>query len=128
MRCECCIALRCDTSYEYGDVDCWCAVGEEEIEFTDGTIGCRRRSINKLKKDIETQRKIEEEAFVKEAEAFYEFTVEVNEIQSKYNVSFEHACCYICNFEDNFICRKFNGGCENIEQCKNIREKELLNV
>lgn len=128
MRCEHCIALIDDGGYERDATEWWCAVGEEEVEFADGTIGCKRRSIDKLKRDMETQIKIEEEAFVKECDDFWEFATGVDKIQSRYNIDFEHAACYICNFEDDFICYKHNDGCKNIELCKSIKEKELLKV
>ena len=73
MKCEHCIALRDDSGYEQYATDWWCAVGEEEIEFADGSIGCKRRSIQKLKRDIETQSKIECEAFAKECGRFVDW-------------------------------------------------------
>mgnify|MGYP003301849014 CR=1 FL=1 len=77
MRCEHCIALRDDSGYEHNATEWWCAVGEEEIEFADGTIGCKRRSIQKLKRDIEIQNKIEQEAFIKECGSFVDWVKEV---------------------------------------------------
>lgn len=125
MRCDNCIALKNDSGYERNATEWWCAVGEEEIEFADGTIGCKRRSITKLKKDMEVQDKIEEQAIIKEYEDFVDFITKTNEIQSKYNISFEHAGCYICNFEDDYICWKHNDGCRFIEECKNIKMKDI---
>lgn len=77
MRCEHCIALRDDSGYEHNATEWWCAVGEGEIEFADGTIGCKRRSIQKLKRDIEIQNKIEQEAFIKECGSFVDWVKEV---------------------------------------------------
>ena len=77
MRCEHCIALRDDSGYEHNATEWWCAVDEEEIEFADGTIGCKRRSIQKLKRDIEIQNKIEQEAFTKECGSFVDWVKEV---------------------------------------------------
>ena len=77
MKCEHCIALRNDSGYEHSATEFWCAVGEEEVEFADGSIGCGRRSIQKLKRDIEIQNKIEEEAFVQECGSFVNWVKEV---------------------------------------------------
>ena len=73
MKCENCIALRDDSGYERDATECWCAVGEEDIEFADGSIGCKRRSIQKLKRDIDIQNRIENEAYVKECEKFIDW-------------------------------------------------------
>lgn len=73
MKCENCIALRNDSGYEHNATEFWCAVGEEEIEFADGSIGCKRGSIQKLKRDIEAQDKIAEEAFVQECDSFIDW-------------------------------------------------------
>jgi hypothetical protein len=73
MKCEYCIALRNDSGYEHSATEFWCAVGEEEIEFADGSIGCMRRSIQKLKRDIEIQDKIEQEAFAEECGNFIDW-------------------------------------------------------
>lgn len=29
--------------------------------------------------------------------------------------------CYLCNFEDEYICKEYNGGCKSIHICKNIK-------
>ena len=73
MKCEHCIALRDDSGYEHNATEWWCTVGEEEREFADGSIGCARRSIQKLKRDIAAQNKIEQEAFTKECESFMDW-------------------------------------------------------
>lgn len=44
-------------------------------------------------------------------------------ISEKYNISNDHAACFICNYKDNYICKKFNGGCEHIELCERILNK-----
>lgn len=36
----------------------------------------------------------------------------------------EHASCYLCNFENDYICHKYNGGCDQIEVCRKICEQE----
>ena len=73
MRCDCCPAARDDSGYEHDAEEFWCAVGEEEIEFKDGSIGCRRRSVEKLKADIKEASDLEVEAFVEECGKFLEF-------------------------------------------------------
>jgi hypothetical protein len=50
------------------------------------------------------------------------FEDRANEISLMYEISFTHAGCYICNFEDDYMCHKFNGGCKNIELCRKIKE------
>lgn len=49
------------------------------------------------------------------------FFKEVKIISEKYNINNEHAACYICNFRDEYICNKFNGGCKDYELCEKIR-------
>lgn len=73
MRCEHCIALKNDGGYEHDAEEYWCAVGEEEIEFTDGTLGCRRRSVEKLKRDMKVANELECEAFAEECGRFLDF-------------------------------------------------------
>lgn len=73
MKCENCIALRNDSGYEHSATEFWCAVGEEEIEFADGSIGCKRRSEQKLKRDIEVQDKIAEEVLAQEYGSFVDW-------------------------------------------------------
>lgn len=85
MKCKNCIASRSDG--DYYSPSYWCAVGEkEEIEFKDGSIGCRRKSIEKLKKDIKDTSELEEQLFLDECEKFIEFMEEKekeNEIQKE---------------------------------------------
>lgn len=45
-------------------------------------------------------------------------------ISKKYNESNDHAACFICNYNDDYICKKFNGGCKTIETCKEIYNGE----
>ena len=52
------------------------------------------------------------------------FDSEVKNISTLYSVTKEQAACYLCNF-DCYICNEFNGGCKNIEKCRDIREKML---
>ena len=73
MRCDGCIALRNDSGYEHDATEFWCAVGEQEREFSDGSIGCMRKSIEKLKRDMKIQDAIDTEAFAEECGRFVEF-------------------------------------------------------
>lgn len=44
-------------------------------------------------------------------------------LSEKYGIHGAHACCYMCNFENDYICHRFNGGCERIDVCRKIREE-----
>lgn len=46
-----------------------------------------------------------------------------NYLSKKYNIHGAHACCYMCNFENDYICHTFNGGCDRIDICRKIREE-----
>ena len=54
------------------------------------------------------------------------FNTKVNELVSLYTITEDHAGCYLCNYEDDYICHKFNGGCKNAELCKRISESECV--
>lgn len=41
-----------------------------------------------------------------------------------YGIHGAHASCYLCNFENDYICHKFNGGCDRIDVCRKIRDEE----
>lgn len=73
MKCNNCIALRSDEGYECYATEWWCAVGEEEIEFADGSIGCLRRSKEKIKRDMKRYGKLENNAFDEECKHFLEY-------------------------------------------------------
>lgn len=45
-------------------------------------------------------------------------------ISKKYNISNNHAACFICNYNDDYICKKFNGGCKTIKTCEEIYNGE----
>lgn len=45
-------------------------------------------------------------------------------LQNKYNISHTHAACYVCNYDDDLLCHKFNNGCTCIETCRKIYDKE----
>ena len=56
-----------------------------------------------------------------------EIEQEENRLASTYNITNVHAGCYMCNFKDEYICVKHNGGCKNISKCRSIFEKEKMN-
>lgn len=42
-------------------------------------------------------------------------------LTEKYGIHGAHAGCYICNFENDYICHQFNGGCDRIDMCRRMR-------
>lgn len=55
------------------------------------------------------------------------FDTQVEDLVSKYNITREAAGCFLLNFEDDYMCHKFNGGCDNLEKCKLMDKKEIFN-
>jgi len=53
------------------------------------------------------------------------FFAKADELVEKFNISRDTACCFICNFEDDYICKRFNGGCKNRKLCREIYLKQL---
>lgn len=53
-------------------------------------------------------------------EVFDPFVKEVQKISAEYDVSNNHAACYVSNYADDYIFKRFNGGCENIALCERI--------
>lgn len=45
-------------------------------------------------------------------------------LTKKYDIHGAHAACYICNFENDYFCHQYNGGCDKFDQCCKIREDE----
>ena len=63
--------------------------------------------------------------FYKQADKMTEsFESELKRISSTYQISKDHAGCYLSNYENEYICHKHNGGCKNIEMCRGISTKE----
>lgn len=54
-----------------------------------------------------------------------EIEKEQNRLTSIYNITNVHAGCYMCNFENKYICVEYNGGCSGLDKCRSIYEKEL---
>lgn len=53
-----------------------------------------------------------------------DFEERLNRISATYQITNDHAGCWLSNFEDDYICHKHNGGCKNIAKCREIFEKE----
>ncbi len=51
---------------------------------------------------------------------FDPFINKVQAITEKYGVTDNQAACYMSNYADDYICKRFNGGCENIALCERI--------
>ena len=69
MKCECCDALvDFENNYVY-----YCAVGEEQREFADGSLGCSRRSKEKLKKDLKRENELILKSFAEECKYCVEY-------------------------------------------------------
>lgn len=51
------------------------------------------------------------------------FDSNLKEIMDMCSVTEGHAACYLCNFEDEYICHTYNGGCKKVEQCRIIQAK-----
>ena len=45
-------------------------------------------------------------------------------ITNTYKIHGAHAGCYLCNFENEYICHQFNGGCDRFNQCQFIKNCE----
>lgn len=65
--------------------------------------------------------------FYREMDKKMQFEEEMNKLTSTYGISEHHAGCYICNYEDKFICHEFNNGCDSVDKCRSIYEKEMNN-
>lgn len=53
-----------------------------------------------------------------------DYIKQINAVAVTYQITNEQASCYLSNFEDGYICRKYNGGCRNINTCREISENE----
>lgn len=45
---------------------------------------------------------------------------EISEISNEYKSFDILISCYLVNFEDDYLCHKHNGGCKNIDKCRDI--------
>lgn len=53
-----------------------------------------------------------------------DFKEESKRLISEYEITETHAGCFLCNYEDRYICNEHNGGCRLLDKCKEINEKE----
>lgn len=56
-----------------------------------------------------------------------DFEEKLNMISTTYQITNDHAGCWLSNFEDDYICHKHNSECKNIDTCREIFEKEGIN-
>ena len=57
------------------------------------------------------------------AEGVERFELDFNLIKDVFTkLSDGHIGCYLCNFEDQYICREYNGGCNGILVCQEIQK------
>lgn len=65
---------------------------------------------------------------LKDKSAQLKFLEQSINITEHFNINRAIAQCYICNFEDDYICHQFNGGCDNIELCRKIYDKQCEEI
>lgn len=53
-----------------------------------------------------------------------EYSEQHRYITDVYGIHGAHTGCYLCNFENDYICHQYNGGCDRIDVCRKIREQE----
>ena len=53
-----------------------------------------------------------------------EYHKEHKYLTDKYDIHGAHARCYMCNFENDYICHQYNGGCSKLDSCRRIRKEE----
>lgn len=51
------------------------------------------------------------------------FDADIKQIASTFSVTEGHACCYLCNFGDEYICYEHDGGCNRVEECQSIHDR-----
>lgn len=73
MKCDNCLALICFEN----DCDCYCGVGESIYEFADGSLGCHRRSKEKLDRDFKRECDFIQKVFAEECKQFVEYVERV---------------------------------------------------
>ncbi len=124
MKCENCEAMQ-NMSYEYQEWDC--VLGMEEVEFKDGSCGCRHKA-KTIKKMLENMY----EAMALEWEGFADFM----QLSEKKDNALMQAMKEVLFSENKVICRKSQDGklyelnLDNVlkNHCWEIRNKfeELL--
>ncbi len=53
-----------------------------------------------------------------------DFKEESKKLSSAYGITETHADCFLCNYEDRYICNEYNGVCKSLAKCKEIYGKE----
>ena len=53
-----------------------------------------------------------------------EYLKEHRYLTEKYGIHGAHACCYMCNYENYYLCYQWNGGCDRINTCRKIYQHE----
>lgn len=53
---------------------------------------------------------------------WFEYIERHQQLTDKYDIHGAQAACYMCNFENDYICHQYNGGCSRIDVCRKIRE------
>ena len=49
-----------------------------------------------------------------------EYTTRQRLLSDRYRIHPDHAGCYLVNFEHDYICHRYNGGCECLSKCRLI--------
>lgn len=96
---------------EVGCLVCGCLT--KYIEVCSEAHFCSDEYVDKFYNQISEYDKLREE-----------FEEKQNKLSTKYNISGDHAGCYLSNFEDDYICHRYNSGCKNIDKCKAIFKEE----
>ena len=63
------------------------------------------------------------ERIFRDIKSIEEFKEEVDSIV-KYGIDKSKAMCYLVNYYSDFICSECNGGCGELESCKEIKRKQ----
>ena len=90
-----------------------CGTPTKYIEVCSEAHFCSDECVKKFYQQVDTFEKIG-----------MNFEEELNKISTTYQITEDHAGCYLSNYEDEYICHKYNGGCRNVNKCKEISEKE----
>lgn len=84
-------------------------------------INITEKFIRNFEQWRESNNSLPEQKFREDLHKLYDpFVKEVQVIKEKYGVSDNQAACYISNYSDEYICKRFNGGCKNIVLCQRI--------
>lgn len=73
MKCEECPAFQNNGCYEHNADDFWCALGEDMESGPYDELGCNRKSMDKIEKDLNISSKFNDKAFSEQCKDFREF-------------------------------------------------------